>query len=230
MGQQYRHELKFVCSEGVLRLLEERIRHICSLDSHAGGDGRYTVRSLYFDTYDDRCFYENEAGIDHRKKYRIRIYDGNTDVIHLECKEALHGLKKKEICYLTMEQCRQLMGGKAVTGLLVDQELLKRFLVEQRMQLLMPKIIVEYVRTPYIYVAGNVRITFDRYIRSSSEINRFLEPQVSGRSVMAQNSHILEVKYDTGLPGTIREFLSSGQELSKTSFSKYSLCRQYGMI
>ena len=229
MGVQYRNELKFVCSEGELKLLEERIRHICHLDSHVGEDGRYTIRSLYFDTYDDQCFYENEAGIDHRRKYRIRIYDGNRDVIHLECKETLHELKKKEICSLSLQQCRQLMGRKPVTGGLPEQELLRRFLVEQRTRLLMPKVIVEYVRTPYVYEAGNVRITFDRYIRSSTEIDRFLESRVTGRSIMAQNSHILEVKYDEGLPGAIREFLSSGQELSRTSFSKYCLCRKYGM-
>lgn len=228
-GTEYRHEWKFVCGEGELRLLEERIRHLCSLDSHVGGEGCYTVRSLYFDTYDDRCFHENEAGVDRRKKYRIRIYDGKQDIIHLECKETLHGLKRKESCFLNGEQCRQLMSRRAVTGISPGQDLLKRFLAEQKMQLFMPKVIVEYVRTPYIYAAGNVRITFDRYIRSSPEIGRFLERQVPGRSIMAQGRHILEVKYDEGLPGTIREFLTSGRNLSEISFSKYCLCRKFGM-
>lgn len=229
MGEQYRNELKFVCGEGELKLLEERIRHICHLDTHVDADGIYVIRSLYFDTYDDRCFHENEAGIDHRRKYRIRIYDGNRDVIHLECKETLHGLKKKEICPLSVQQCQQLMDKKPVTGNMPEQDLLRRFLVEQRTQLLQPKVIVEYVRTPYVYMAGNVRITFDRHIRSSKEIGRFLESRISGRSVMAQDSHVLEVKYDEGLPGAIRELLSSGQGLSRTSFSKYCLCRKYGM-
>lgn len=229
MGEEYRHELKFLCGEGELRLLEERIRHICPLDSHVGEDGRYTIRSLYFDTYDDRCFYENEAGVDQRKKYRLRIYNGKTDIIQLECKETLHGMKRKEVCLLSQRQCRQLIKRSAVTELLPKQELLLRFLTVRSTQLLMPKVIVEYIRTPYIYAAGNVRITFDRYIRSSSEIDRFLEPHISGRSIMAQDSHILEVKYDEGLPGAIREFLSVGQELSRTSFSKYYLCRKYAM-
>lgn len=229
MGEQYRHELKFLCGEGELRLLEERIRHICSPDSHVGEDGRYTVRSLYFDTYDDRCFYENEAGVDQRKKYRIRIYDGGTDTIQLECKESLHGMKRKESCLLSPQQCRQLAGRAAVTDILPQQELLRRFLTVRSTQLLLPRVIVEYVRTPYVHAAGNVRITFDRFIRSSPDIGRFLEPRISGRSVMAQDSHILEVKYDEGLPGTVRELLTSGRELSQTSFSKYYLCRKYSM-
>lgn len=229
MEEQYRHELKFLCGEGELRLMEERIRHICSLDRHVGEDGRYTIRSLYFDTFDDRCFYENEAGVDRRRKYRIRIYNGNADIIHLECKESMHGLKRKESCLISLQQCRQLMDRAAVKELLPGQELLKRFLMEQRTQLLMPKVIVEYTRTPYIHAAGNVRITFDRYIRSSPETRRFLETHVSGRSIMAQNRHILEVKYDEGLPGAVRELLSAGHDLSGISFSKYYLCRKYSI-
>lgn len=229
MEEQYRHELKFLCGEGELRLLEERIRHICSLDSHVGEEGSYTVRSLYFDTYDDRCFYENEAGADQRKKYRLRTYNGETGIIHLECKETLHGMKRKEVCPLSQQQCRRLISGAAVTEVLPGQELLQRFLTVRSTQLLMPKVIVEYVRTPYVYAAGNVRITFDRCIRSSPEIRRFLEPYVSGRNIMAQDSHILEVKYDEGLPGTIRELLSAGQDLARISFSKYCLCRKYAL-
>lgn len=229
MEEQYRHELKFVCGEGELRLLEERIRHIYPLDSHAGRDGRYRVRSLYFDTYDDICFFENEAGVDRRRKYRIRIYNGNADFIQLECKETFHGLKRKESCVLSQQQCRQMMCGMPVTDPGPEQELLQRFRVEQNIRLLKPKVIVEYIRTPYAHGAGNVRITFDRHIRSSSEVRGFLEPQVSGRSIMPQNSHILEVKFDEGLPGTVREMLAAGQNLSRTSFSKYYLCRKFGM-
>lgn len=229
MEKQYRHELKFLCGEGELRLLEQRIRHICPLDSHAGENGCYIIRSLYFDTYDDQCFHENEEGIDRRKKYRIRIYNGQTDVIHLECKETVYDLKRKEACVLTLQQCQQLIDRKDVTGVLPGQELLARFLAVRRTKLLMPKVIVEYVRTPYVYAAGNVRITFDRDIRSSSMTGRFLESRISGRRIMAQDSHILEVKYDEGMPGAIRELLTTGQDFSRTSFSKYCLCRKYTM-
>lgn len=226
MGEQYRQELKFCCRERQLRLLEERIRHICPLDSHAGEDGRYVVRSLYFDTYDDRCFYENEAGVDQRKKYRIRLYDGNGDALSLECKETLHGRKRKETCPLSRKQCLQLMNGGAVTETASGQELLQRFLAVRSMQLLGPKVIVEYIRTPYVYAAGNVRITFDRHIRSCADVRSFLEPVIAGRSIMEQDTHILEVKYDEGLPSAIRELLAAGQELSRISFSKYFLCRK----
>lgn len=229
MGADYRHELKFLCGEGQLRILEEKIRHICRLDPHTGRDGTYVIRSLYFDTIDDRCFYENEAGVDCRRKYRIRLYNGNTDTVYLECKETRHGLKHKDACLLTGKQSRQLMLGWPVMEVLSDQGLLLRFLAARSAQILLPKVIVEYTRTPYIYGVGNVRVTFDRYIRSSSVVTGFLEPGIPGREIMAQDVHILEVKYDKMLPGAIREFLTAGQELSQTSFSKYALCREYSM-
>lgn len=229
MGAEYRHELKFLCEESKLRILEEKIRHICRPDPHVGSDGKYVIRSLYFDTWDDRCFFENEAGVDCRKKYRIRLYNGNAEPVCLECKEALRGLKHKDVCLLTKEQCRQLMLRQPVRETLPEQELLRRFLAARSTQILLPKVIVEYTRTPYIYAVGNVRITFDRYIRSSSAVADFLKPRIPGRDIMAQDMHILEVKYDGMLPGAVRELLTAGQELMQTSFSKYALCRQYSM-
>lgn len=227
--QDYRHELKFLCREGQLQVMEEKIRHICHLDPHVDKEGKYIIRSLYFDTYDDQCLFENEAGVDYRKKYRIRLYNGNTDSIYLECKETQHELKHKDICRLTGQQGKQLMLKQPVREILPEQELLRRFLAVRSTEILLPKVIVEYTRTPYVYAMGNVRITFDRYIRSSSAVSNFLEPRVPGREIMAQDMHILEVKYDGFLPGVIRELLAAGQQLSRTSFSKYALCRMYSM-
>lgn len=228
-AEKYRHELKFLSSRGELLLLENRIRHICRPDGHVGKEGSYRIRSLYFDTYDDSCYYENEAGADDRRKYRIRIYNGNPDEIKLECKETLHGMKRKEICRLTGQQCRQLMQKQPVTEVQAGQELLERFLVERSTRLFEPKVIVEYTRAPYVHPAGNVRITFDRQIASSYRIEEFLEPVIPCRSILAQGQEILEVKYDEGLPGAIRELVTAGQQLRQISFSKYALCRKYSM-
>ena len=86
---KYRHELKYVCTAAELALIQSRIHHLIPLDSHVGDTGMYNIRSLYFDDYYNRCYYENENGTDPREKFRIRIYNGSTDKISLE-------LKKKE--------------------------------------------------------------------------------------------------------------------------------------
>ena len=70
--RHYRNELKYVCSEGELQLILARIRHICPSDSHASATGTYSIRSIYFDDAQNRCFLENENGTDPREKFRIR--------------------------------------------------------------------------------------------------------------------------------------------------------------
>lgn len=231
MNLKYRHELKFLCPEENLRHMEEKIKHICQPDPHVGASGAYVIRSLYFDTYDDLCYAETLSGVDNRKKYRIRTYDNNADLIRLECKYSRHGMKAKEYCALTVRQCEALMQGTPLS--LFPEEggsgdLLHTFLLEQRQWLLTPRIIAEYVRTPYVFPAGNVRITFDRSIRSSSQTRRFLEKDIAFRCILPDGQNILEVKYDEYLPAAIRELLTAGQDLQRISFSKYSLCRNYG--
>lgn len=229
---QYRNELKFLCGEREMYLVEDKIRHICALDMHVGENGKYLVKSLYFDTFDNRCYYENLSGVDDRKKYRIRIYNNDKSVIKLECKYSWHGRKAKESCEITELQCRQLMEGghAAEMGMRSGQELLQRFTAEKRMELLAPKVIVEYTRTPYVFNAGNTRVTFDRAIRSSSNIRDFPDRMEPTRSVLPEGVHILEVKYDEVLPAAIAEMLAVGRNLRRTSFSKYALCRQHAII
>ena len=138
----------------------------------------------------------------------------------------MHNRKIKEACRITEEQCDQLMKRKPVTELSEGQELLRRFLLERRLLLLEPKVVVEYERTPYVYEAGNVRITFDRNISSAPSAG-FLDGSGIRRSIMQQNMHVLEVKYDEVLPHAILDVVTGGQQFSRTSFSKYALCREY---
>ena len=111
-NKQYRHELKYICTAGQLALLQSRIHHLIPLDSHARDTGMYNIRSLYFDDYYNRCYYENENGTDPREKFRIRIYNGSTEKISLELKKKERGKTLKLSCPLTEEQCRTLMRGE----------------------------------------------------------------------------------------------------------------------
>ena len=109
--QKYRHELKYVISIAQVPLLKSRISGLMQKDPHAGSDGIYTIRSLYFDDYSNRCYYENENGTDPREKFRIRIYNHSADRIMLECKRKERGKTRKSSCPLTREQTEQLIQG-----------------------------------------------------------------------------------------------------------------------
>ncbi|MCR5356794.1 MAG: VTC domain-containing protein, partial [Lachnospiraceae bacterium] len=75
-----RKELKFLCDDRLLIQIENRIKGIMKKDIHQSG-GSYNVRSIYFDSPDDSCFYENQAGLGTRSKYRLRIYDHDDSFI-----------------------------------------------------------------------------------------------------------------------------------------------------
>ena len=222
---KYRNELKFICSEAALSVLECRIKGICQPDKHAGADGNYRIRSLYFDDYNDRYYYENENGTEPREKFRIRIYNCDSSRITLECKKKQNGLNHKDSAPLTREQFNQILEGRQ-DFFADDNPLVRRLYLEQATHLLRPKVIVDYVRTPYIYPDGNVRITFDRFISASNDFNSFFKEDMPLVPVMPVGMHILEVKYDEFLPHFIYDILQTGH-LRQTTFSKYYICRSF---
>lgn len=224
-GPEFRHELKYLITSAQVEMLKSRLTGILTPDSHAVG-GSYRIRSLYFDDYDDRCFYENENGVDPREKFRIRIYNGSTDRITLECKRKERGKTLKTACPLTLEQTKQLMDGIPLGNIADQPPLLQKLTARMLTAWMRPVVMVEYDRVPYVYRLGNVRITLDTNISSSSEISLFLEPEIPRRPVMPLGQQLLEVKYDEFLPDHIYRSLSLNN-LSQTAFSKYYLCRKY---
>ena len=223
---KYRHELKYICTAAELAMIQGRIHHLIPLDSHAGENGMYQIRSLYFDDYYDRCYYENENGTDPREKFRIRIYNGKTDKISLELKKKERGKTLKLSCPLTEEQCRMLMRGEVLPDCDEYPPVLQKLLLQMKTAMLRPKIIVEYDRVPYVYKLGNVRITLDKNISSSSAIDTFLNPTIHKRPIMPAGQHVLEVKFDEFLPDYIYHTLQL-RNLRQTAFSKFYLCRKF---
>lgn len=225
-NQKYRHELKYEVTSAQLQLLKNRINHLIPPDKHAGPTGAYTIRSLYFDDQYDRCLRENEDGTDPREKFRIRIYNHSSDRITLECKRKERGKTHKTSCPLTLEQTKLLMEGKPIGDIASQPPLLQKLTVQMLTRRLKPVVIVEYERIPYVYKNGNVRITLDTNISSSSAVCCFLDAQIPKRPVLPAGQQLLEVKYDEYLPDFIYRNLQL-HSLRQTAFSKYYLCRKY---
>ena len=221
----FRTELKYVCSEGELQQILARIRPLCRPDSHTDETGVYRIRSVYFDDRDNTCFYENENGVDPREKFRIRIYNASDDRITLECKRKERTLTHKESCPLSRAQCEEILAGSFPQPR-EDQSLLRKFYAQFAKDVLRPKVIVAYERTPFVYPAGNVRITFDRNIGSSSDVSRFFDQDLPLRPVLPTGRHVLEVKYDEFLPDFLYQVMNLGS-LRQSGFSKYYLCRKF---
>lgn len=220
---EYRHELKFQVSDREIEILRYRLKPIMGTDVHQK-DSSYTVRSMYFDDLYDTGMRENEDGVNNRKKYRIRIYNGSGSSIKLEKKSKLCGMTKKEGAVITEEACRIYMTGQAPSLHAESSLIEKELYCELKMHGMYPKSIVEYERTAFIEQRGNVRITFDRNIRGSTEFHSFLEKEIPGVPLMPKGKHILEVKYDELLPDYISQVMNLGT-LQRSAFSKYYYSR-----
>lgn len=225
---EYRHEYKYPCAMQKLLCIKNQIEPVMQTDVNVGKEGIYTVRSLYFDDYDNRCFYENANGTDPREKFRIRIYNGDASFIKLELKKKERGKTKKVSCCLSEELCRMAMCGENLPMDAVDSAVFRKFCIQQNVKFLRPKVIVEYDRVPFVYNDGNVRVTFDLHIRSSDRVEHFLDKEIASRLIMANNQHVLEVKFDEYIPDFIYQAVHT-EKLQQTAFSKYYLCRKYGM-
>ncbi len=223
--KNYRHELKYLISYPQLIILKNRICRLAEIDPHAKQDGMYNIRSLYFDDCYNTCFYENENGTDPREKLRIRIYNHASNNISLECKRKQRGKTLKSSCSITKELAEQLING-TVPDTCANHEVLQKLMLWMRTNRARPAVIVEYDRIPYIYRTGNVRVTFDTNISSSSAFENFFHETIPKRPIMPSGCHLLEVKFDEFLPDFIYHSLNLNQ-LQQTAYSKFYLSRKF---
>lgn len=217
----YRVEQKYLISDRQIEYLKIRLQGYMEPDANMQGEP-YLIRSVYFDDMMNSCMHENEEGMDNREKFRIRTYNNNQDLIKLELKSKKRGYTSKKSAILTKKEADSLLRGESIFG---TSEFLKTKLSsEMQYRRLLPVCIVEYERTAFVEAMGNVRITFDRNIGSSSEISCFWDDNMPVTPVLNAGKHILEIKYDELIPDYIKEIIDEGN-LSKTAFSKYYFAR-----
>lgn len=128
---------------------------------------------------------------------------------------------------ITKEECKNILGEKFY-GRQEENKLLSKFYIQYKGKKLRSKVIVTYERTPYIYSAGNVRITLDRNIGGTIKVQDFFEEYLPVRPVMPPGQHILEVKYDEFLPDFLYQIMNL-RDLKQTAYSKYYFCRKFTM-
>lgn len=220
-----RHEWKHAISFSDLLVLRQRFRAIATPDAN-GTDGRYLIRSLYFDTPSDKALREKLDGVDRREKFRIRCYDHDHSFIRLEKKCKQNGLGTKESAQLTPGETAAILRGDLGWMEKDDRPLVRELREKMYTQLLRPKTIVDYTREAFVYPAGNVRLTLDYDIRTGLSSTDFLDPACP--TIPAGDAPIiLEVKWDEFLPDPIRRAVQLDGRHS-TAFSKYAACRIYG--
>ena len=220
----YRHEWKHEINYADLLVLRQRLGAVMQRDKNAVG-GKYFIRSLYFDNAADKALREKLDGVNNREKFRIRYYNHDTGLIHLEKKTKQNGLGSKAQAKLSAVEAQAIVDGDWEWMKDADRPLVQELYAKMQSQGLRPKTIVDYIREPFVYAPGNVRVTLDHSIRTGLRSTDFLNPNCI--TIPAGDAPIiLEVKWDAFLPNIIRSIVQlEGRHTS--AFSKYAICRIY---
>jgi hypothetical protein len=221
----FRHELKYYINFFEYHKLRLRLEKVLSRDSYSNTDGNYHIRSLYFDDMSNSALFEKQAGILSRKKFRIRIYNLNDNNIKLEKKERVGHFIRKESAKLSIEDYLKILDGDL--GFLMDSNnpVFRQFYIEIRQRNLRPNVIVDYVREAYISNISNIRITFDKELKTGLTNVDLFNKKIPTIKALDEPWMILEVKYNNFLPDYIRNILQL-QSQQRYAISKFVICKK----
>ena len=170
------------------------------------------VNSIYYDTIDLNCLWDNINGFSNRDKYRVRWYNKiNNSEVFFE--------RKKKINQVTQKN-------KISLGYFKDQKDLNRFLKSKNFinkifkitSLNLIKVLnVSYDRDYYIDTKNKLRITFDEKITTHQDFN-----EKFSKNYVDLSNNILEFKYLDEDSKYVREKIHDlNFNLRNQKFSKY---------
>jgi len=224
-----RHELKYYINPMEYHLLSRALDRVLYRDPNGDPErNEYHIRSLYFDTFNNQALLDKVNGVRDRDKYRLRIYNLSDDLIRMECKTKIGSLISKRSLAIPRALSEQLMAGDP-TGLERTRSgLLQDVFREMTLHLLHPVVIVDYVREAYLYPVEDVRITFDKQLRSGVASCDLFNAEVPTVPPIGDAQMILEIKYNQMLPPFIRDLVNTYVPRSQNSaISKYCICRRF---
>ncbi|MBP3817035.1 MAG: polyphosphate polymerase domain-containing protein [Butyrivibrio sp.] len=220
----YRSEWKFYISLSEYYYLKSMLELVMTPDPNMGDRGEYYIRSLYFDSVDNMDYMTKMAGVENRKKIRLRIYDTSDDNVKLEVKNRYNSYMLKESLVIPKPDALCLINGEFEVLDKYEKKTAKKVRNLMENYIYSPKTIVDYEREAFIYPEHNVRVTFDKNIRGAASDSLF-DPCLGMTPLLREPVMVLEVKYNQVLPRFIKDAISSGRLLN-SSISKYCMARE----
>ena len=222
----FRHEFKYYINYFEYELLRRRLKTVLNSDKYSNTKGEYHIRSLYFDDLKNTALFEKQSGILSRKKYRIRIYNLNEDIIRLEKKERVGQFIRKDSAKLSKDEFNRIVNEDISFLKDKNNNLLMEFYIDMTINRYNPEVIVDYTREAYVHRLNNIRITFDKFLKTGLYETNIFNKDIPTVDVIEEPKMILEIKYDHFLPDFIRDILqiSSNQ---RYAISKYVICRKF---
>ena len=224
-----RVEEKYLLTCLQAKQLRNRLKNVLPGDAF-NGYKPYPVRSVYFDSYYDDDYYDKLAGVQLRKKVRLRTYATGSDKAKLEIKQKDDANQCKRSLTVTRQEAEALIAGDHSFLKDREEEYARQLFYIFEKEVYRPKSLVEYRRVAFEGPANNIRITFDSDVRASEGcFDLFGEHTKALRPVQETNQVVLEVKYNHFLLSYIKDILAT-VDVPQESFSKYVVGRYYGLL
>jgi len=218
-----RHELKYLINYAQYITLTNSLKNVLIEDEYNGTSG-YLIRSLYFDTYAETDFYHKLAGVDDRKKIRLRVYSPGDEHVKLEIKRKFCDDQVKKTAIISRAAASRLIDCDYDVLLQYDNKIIRMIYEVMRVNHVRPVVLTEYRRTAFIHPTNNIRITLDTEIRSSETCFDIFDKNPVFTPVEDFAFALVEVKYDAFIMRWLSELLSR-HDLVRSSYSKYFMSR-----
>ena len=224
MNEVFRQENKFLINSVDYMKLDRMLSSVLLEDPNNGPKG-YKVRSLYFDTINEKDYEEKDAGVELRRKIRLRIYDPSNEFALLEMKQKEGAAQKKRSLKLKREDAILLTKGVYSPLLTYEDPFAAECYGLMNMMVYRPKTIVEYDRKAFIAKENKTRITLDSHIVATEASYDLFSNNLPMSSVLDDFNSVLEVKFNGFLLSYIKDILDMADR-SPIAVSKYCLARK----
>lgn len=225
-----RKEYKYLVPNRIIDILIPDILMHMTYDSFSR-NGYYPIYSVYFDTIDLQTFSNKMAGLQHRRKFRVRSYHPDVkpdEPVFLEVKEKNTNRIFKRRVPLSLEQVSDLTIKKE--DILPGNSVVDEWRYELIKSNLKPSLLNYYKRLAFVSkMYPGLRITIDRdisYTQTQSVDFNLPTSKVS----WAHDKSVVEIKFDNFVPlfvvDMIRRYSLSAEPVSKYAdsvISGYSL-------
>ena len=219
----WRFEYKYRLSPQQYHQVKAAIRPFVQPDKFTSNapQGRYLVRSLYYDTADMRAYQEKVNGDCDRTKLRIRTYASsplkNSDY-RVEMKTRKGMFSEKYSTFISPEFYESFLQSNHWPA--ISDPLLIEFERYVHLKTLLPLILIEYQREGYnARTQKGLRITFDHQVQSTKAKTLFPETPFFHKHY--RGIVIFEIKCDKSQPGWLLKLVQS-QGLRIVANSKFT--------
>ena len=212
MRKEIRYSIKYPEYIQLKQILEV----IMKKDENSMINGKYEVKTIYFDNYRNEMQNDKKNDINSVNKYRIRMYNNNEESIFLERKCNENGNIKKIKQKIERKEVEDILNGKYKNLLEENASLKIELYLQMQLKQLRPIFLIGYERIAFVDEISNTRITIEDNIKSTINCNRFFD-KIEG---VSKNNYILEVKYEKYIPDYIKNVISNlkNKEIVKSKF------------